>query len=73
LPALIFDYDGLIADTEALVGTVLVDLLAARGVATGVVTPSEPDGRSPSAPARPARFSSAISRTSACSTASTRS
>jgi len=35
VPALIFDYDGLIADTEALVGTVLVDLLAARGITTG--------------------------------------
>ena len=35
MPALIFDYDGLIADTEALVGTVLVDLLAARGITTG--------------------------------------
>ncbi|MDQ1467159.1 MAG: hypothetical protein QOH10_1574 [Actinomycetota bacterium] len=35
MPALIFDYDGLLADTEALVATVLVDLLAARGVATG--------------------------------------
>jgi HAD superfamily hydrolase (TIGR01509 family) len=35
VPALIFDYDGLIADTEALVGTILVELLAERGVATG--------------------------------------
>ena len=35
MPALIFDYDGLIADTEALVGSVLVDLLAARGITTG--------------------------------------
>jgi beta-phosphoglucomutase-like phosphatase (HAD superfamily) len=35
VPALIFDYDGLISDTEALVGRVLVDLLAARGVETG--------------------------------------
>jgi HAD superfamily hydrolase (TIGR01509 family) len=35
VPALIFDYDGLIADTEALVGTVLVDLLAERGITTG--------------------------------------
>jgi HAD superfamily hydrolase (TIGR01509 family) len=34
VPALIFDYDGLIADTEALVGAVLVDLLAARGITT---------------------------------------
>lgn len=34
MPALIFDYDGVIADTEALVATVLVDLLADRGVAT---------------------------------------
>ena len=35
VPALIFDYDGLIADTEALVGRVLVELLAERGVETG--------------------------------------
>lgn len=35
MPALIFDYDGVLADTEELVGTVLVDLLAARGVTTG--------------------------------------
>jgi HAD superfamily hydrolase (TIGR01509 family) len=35
MPALIFDYDGLIADTEGLVGSVLVDLLAARGVEIG--------------------------------------
>jgi HAD superfamily hydrolase (TIGR01509 family) len=35
VPALIFDYDGLLADTEALVASVLVDLLAARGVVTG--------------------------------------
>jgi beta-phosphoglucomutase-like phosphatase (HAD superfamily) len=38
VPALIFDYDGLIADTEALVGRVLVELLAARGVETGFET-----------------------------------
>lgn len=30
--ALIFDYDGLLADTEALAAAVLVDLLAERGV-----------------------------------------
>lgn len=35
MPALIFDYDGLIADTEALVGNVLVEILASRGVTTG--------------------------------------
>ena len=35
MPALIFDYDGVLADTEELVGTVLVELLAARGVTTG--------------------------------------
>jgi putative hydrolase of the HAD superfamily len=35
VPALIFDYDGLLADTEALVGSVLVDVLAARGVNVG--------------------------------------
>jgi HAD superfamily hydrolase (TIGR01509 family) len=35
MPVLIFDYDGLIADTEGLVGRTLVELLAARGVATG--------------------------------------
>lgn len=38
MPALIFDYDGLLADTEALVGEVLVDLLAQRGVTTGFET-----------------------------------
>ena len=32
--ALIFDYDGLLADTEALAAAVLVDLLAERGVTT---------------------------------------
>jgi HAD superfamily hydrolase (TIGR01509 family) len=36
LPALIFDYDGLLADTEALVAEVLIDVLAARGVAVTV-------------------------------------
>jgi HAD superfamily hydrolase (TIGR01509 family) len=35
MPALIFDYDGLIADTEALAASVLVDLLAQRGVTIG--------------------------------------
>jgi beta-phosphoglucomutase-like phosphatase (HAD superfamily) len=35
VPALIFDYDGVIADTERLVGSVLVDLLAARGIEIG--------------------------------------
>jgi len=34
LSALIFDYDGLLADTEALAGEVLVALLAERGVTT---------------------------------------
>jgi HAD superfamily hydrolase (TIGR01509 family) len=33
--ALIFDYDGLLADTEELAASVLVSLLAERGVATG--------------------------------------
>jgi HAD superfamily hydrolase (TIGR01509 family) len=33
--ALIFDYDGLLADTEELAASVLVALLAERGVATG--------------------------------------
>ena len=35
MPALIFDYDGLLADTEELAASVLVDLLADRGVTTG--------------------------------------
>jgi HAD superfamily hydrolase (TIGR01509 family) len=34
VPALIFDYDGLLADTEELAATILVELLGARGVAT---------------------------------------
>jgi HAD superfamily hydrolase (TIGR01509 family) len=34
LPALIFDYDGLLADTEELAATVLVEFLATRGVIT---------------------------------------
>ena len=34
MPALIFDYDGLLADTEELAATVLVELLAERGVTT---------------------------------------
>jgi HAD superfamily hydrolase (TIGR01509 family) len=32
VPALIFDYDGLLADTEGLVAQVLIDVLATRGV-----------------------------------------
>lgn len=35
LSALIFDYDGLLADTEELAASVLVALLAERGVTTG--------------------------------------
>lgn len=35
MPALIFDYDGLLADTEELAASVLVALLAERGVITG--------------------------------------
>ena len=35
MPALIFDYDGVIADTERLVGSVLVELLGARGIEIG--------------------------------------
>ena len=35
MPALIFDYDGLIADTEALVGEVLVAISRERGIVTG--------------------------------------
>jgi HAD superfamily hydrolase (TIGR01509 family) len=38
VPALIFDYDGLLADTEALAATVLVELLAARGITTDFAT-----------------------------------
>ena len=36
MPALIFDYDGLLADTEGLVAQVLIDVLAPRGVAATV-------------------------------------
>jgi len=36
VPALIFDYDGLLADTEGLVAQVLIDVLAPRGVAATV-------------------------------------
>jgi HAD superfamily hydrolase (TIGR01509 family) len=36
VPALIFDYDGLLADTEGLVAQVLIDVLAARGVTATV-------------------------------------
>jgi beta-phosphoglucomutase-like phosphatase (HAD superfamily) len=34
VPALIFDYDGLLADTETLAATILVELLDERGVTT---------------------------------------
>jgi HAD superfamily hydrolase (TIGR01509 family) len=34
--ALIFDYDGLLADTEALVAEVLIEVLAARGIAVTI-------------------------------------
>jgi HAD superfamily hydrolase (TIGR01509 family) len=34
VPALIFDYDGLLADTEELAATILVEFLGARGVTT---------------------------------------
>jgi beta-phosphoglucomutase-like phosphatase (HAD superfamily) len=34
VPALIFDYDGLLADTEELSATILVEFLGARGVTT---------------------------------------
>ncbi|HEX4489962.1 MAG TPA: HAD family phosphatase [Acidimicrobiia bacterium] len=36
MPALIFDYDGLLADTEALVAEVLIEVLKARGVAVTI-------------------------------------
>jgi HAD superfamily hydrolase (TIGR01509 family) len=36
--ALIFDYDGLLADTEELAARVLVELLAARGITTDFAT-----------------------------------
>jgi 16S rRNA pseudouridine516 synthase len=38
VPALIFDYDGLLADTEGLAATIIVELLAARGVAADFAT-----------------------------------
>jgi HAD superfamily hydrolase (TIGR01509 family) len=36
VPALIFDYDGLLADTEALVAEVLIEELAKRGSVVGI-------------------------------------